>query len=418
MNNYLNMPKLDQQRGLVQRNAMNMANEQEDRALYEDAMSEQQRIENTQWMAEIGRYGQEQMSQDPNAYIKLMPMIEEEGKRRGMWEKIGIDYTTASPEEVLQGFQNMEQQAQLGLAGMGQEDPKLVKDAAGYQRYAGGDQFGERAFPDVERPPPGQSGGMTGSLQELHAINTDREARGESPMQPELYLKDRRRSSADMQAYRQYVIDAQKAGVPPISENEGGVAGSKTTGSGRAQRQLDRPQAQEMYSQTTHNLTRLSEDVTALANNDNLWKAVGLSKSIALVPGQEGADIKAAIHNLKSQIGFMVLQNMRNASKTGGALGQVSEKENELLQDNLASLDTNQSPEAFKRGLARILDYLRESQSRADNAWKSAYPDLDYSGQANDQPTDDFQSQWDAAPTATGPNGEKLVLQNGQWVPQ
>ena len=44
-NNYLNMPKIDMQRGVVQRNSMNMANDQEDRALARDAMTEEKRDE-------------------------------------------------------------------------------------------------------------------------------------------------------------------------------------------------------------------------------------------------------------------------------------------------------------------------------------------------------------------------------------
>src|SRR3546814_20638654 len=43
--------------------------------------------------------------------------------------------------------------------------------------------------------------------------------------------------------------------------------------------------------------------------------------------------------SLKSQIACSVRQAMRDASKTGGALGAVSEKELSLLQNNLAALD-------------------------------------------------------------------------------
>ena len=222
----------------------------------------------------------------------------------------------------------MSEMAEVGLAGQPQTDPKLAKDAGGYQRFAEGPQFGERAFPDAEAG-PGYSGGITGSIQELDRINADRERAGEEPRGAESYLSERRQNAAGMQAYNSYLGSLQE-GQQPMSEQQyaavraGDIAGAKTTGTGMAQRQLDLPQAFSLHSQTTQNFARLTDAATTLKNNAAMWKAVGLYQSLAAIPGQEGADVRAQIQNIKSQVGFMVLQDMRNASKTGGALGQVS----------------------------------------------------------------------------------------------
>ena len=387
----------------------------------EKQMGDAERLDNAKWMQTIAQQGIEQVQNNPNSMAEFMREVEKEGQRRGVWENIGggkFDYTTASPEVILQGFQAMGEQASIGLAGQPQDDPSLVKDAEGYNRFAGGDKFGERAFPDAQRPAPG-AGSITGPLQEIDRINLYRGGEfEETDIDPEKYLANRVRRSADMQAYNQYLIDAKKSGQEPMSEQEyaqtraGGIAGAKTTGTGMATRQLDIPRATALRSQTTQNFTRLTDAVSALADNDQMWKAVGLSKSIAAIPGTEGANIRADIQNIKSQVGFMVLQDMRNASKTGGALGQVSEKENELLQDNLASLDVNQSPEHFRKNLRIILDYLRQAQARLDNSWALTYPELDEFGRSTEQTQqpagDDFQVQWDAAKSGdvlTAPDG-------------
>jgi len=56
-------------------------------------------------------------------------------------------------------------QGQIILSGMAQEDPSLVKDAAGYNRFAGGDNFGERAFPTVVAE-PGANGSIPAKIQQ------------------------------------------------------------------------------------------------------------------------------------------------------------------------------------------------------------------------------------------------------------
>lgn len=75
------------------------------------------------------------------------------------------------------------------------------------------------------------------------------------------------------------------------------------------------------------------------------------------VPGTEGRDLETALTTIKANLGFDRLQQMRDASKTGGALGQVAVKELEALQATVASLDRGQSPNKLKENLADIKYY-------------------------------------------------------------
>jgi hypothetical protein len=52
------------------------------------------------------------------------------------------------------------------------------------------------------------------------------------------------------------------------------------------------------------------------------------------------------------------LQAMRNASPTGGALGQVSDAENKLLASTVANLDANQSESQLRDNLAQVQKHL------------------------------------------------------------
>lgn len=75
-----------------------------------------------------------------------------------------------------------------------------------------------------------------------------------------------------------------------------------------------------------------------------------------LIPGTPAKDLQKSIEAIKANIGFSELQTMREASKTGGALGQVAVQELNALQSTLGSLDTTQSPEALYKNLQDIRD--------------------------------------------------------------
>ena len=49
---------------------------------------------------------------------------------------------------------------------------------------------------------------------------------------------------------------------------------------------------------------------------------------------------------------------MREASKTGGALGNVSDRELELLSNSLGAIEQNQHPDVLRSELANIRDSL------------------------------------------------------------
>lgn len=106
-----------------------------------------------------------------------------------------------------------------------------------------------------------------------------------------------------------------------------------------------------------------------LKNAPGLKGITGLRGAIPNIPGSDAANAQAKLETLKSKVAFGVLQAMRDASKTGGALGAVSEKELMLLQNNLAALDKAQSFEEFQRSLDGIIAYTEQAKGRIRNAY-------------------------------------------------
>lgn len=94
--------------------------------------------------------------------------------------------------------------------------------------------------------------------------------------------------------------------------------------------------------------------------NDSLSLSEGLTTTgfigsfTSNVPGTPGFDLKERLKGVKANIGFNKLQDMRESSPTGGALGQVSDKENALLQSVFGSLEQSQSKGQLQGNLKRL----------------------------------------------------------------
>lgn len=118
-----------------------------------------------------------------------------------------------------------------------------------------------------------------------------------------------------------------------------------------------------------NSMDRLAVAANELLNHPGLKGITGWRGSVPNVPGSDAANAEALLGTLKSQVGFGVLQDMRNNSKTGGALGAVSDSENKMLQANLAALDKSQSFEQYQANLKKIVDYADGAKDRLREAF-------------------------------------------------
>ena len=95
-------------------------------------------------------------------------------------------------------------------------------------------------------------------------------------------------------------------------------------------------------------------------------------KILSNIPGSDAYDFNARIETIKANIGFDKLQGMRDASPTGGALGQVSEMELRQLNASMGNLDIGQSPEQLRKNLIAVREqYIRTI--RAIEAQRQGY---------------------------------------------
>ena len=81
-----------------------------------------------------------------------------------------------------------------------------------------------------------------------------------------------------------------------------------------------------------------------------------LAAGTRFVPGTDAYNLDRTLDSIRSSVAFGSLQEMRAASPTGGALGQVSDTEERLLQSTRGSLDIAQDPKVLHENLATIRD--------------------------------------------------------------
>lgn len=125
--------------------------------------------------------------------------------------------------------------------------------------------------------------------------------------------------------------------------------------------------------ETISGLSRLGGFAKQLREHKGLAGITGLRGIVPNIPGSNAANAYALLNTIKSQVAANVLQTMRNNSKTGGALGQVSERELDLLENNLAALDQAQDYKSFKNALKAIEDFANGASNRANAAYNSMW---------------------------------------------
>jgi hypothetical protein len=138
--------------------------------------------------------------------------------------------------------------------------------------------------------------------------------------------------------------------------------------------------AEAKKGQETQKASFMVQDIDRifeLAKSSDLPITGGVGSLLASVPGSDAHDVGQLLVGLQANIGFDRLQQMRESSPTGGALGNVTEGELARLSAVYGSLVQSQSAEQFKRNLERMkevyLDTIHGPGNRPE-APKAALP--------------------------------------------
>lgn len=138
------------------------------------------------------------------------------------------------------------------------------------------------------------------------------------------------------------------ASINMISKQEAAAAKAEAKAQVDAEKQR---QASELAFGRASNIVSTVDEALNLVNGRT---AGPLGQQLKAIGGTGAADLESKLKTVKSLLAVTELQKIREASKTGGALGNVSNKDIDLLESTIANLDQKQSPDSLRKGLQKV----------------------------------------------------------------
>jgi hypothetical protein len=168
------------------------------------------------------------------------------------------------------------------------------------------------------------------------------------------------------------VID-KATGAPVRNVGSALTQGEVAKGEGQniAKTRAELPEARQRLTLVTGGLDRIKSTASSLASMPGLDSVVGgLYQAYTPNVSEKSLNAQTELENLKVKISGAVLQNMRDMSKTGGAVGQVTEREWPRLENMISNLDTRQGKEQFLANLRQVNAYVDEVKAAIQRAYE------------------------------------------------
>ena len=115
------------------------------------------------------------------------------------------------------------------------------------------------------------------------------------------------------------------------------------------------------------------KDLTALRDHPGLNQITGLVAGRVPAVTGAGRAAQALYDKVIAKGGFQALQDLRDASKTGGALGNVSNQEGKQLAASFSAIDRKQDAGDVKAALDQAIADVQGSRTRIREAYDQTY---------------------------------------------
>ena len=140
-----------------------------------------------------------------------------------------------------------------------------------------------------------------------------------------------------------------------------------------AARNAKYPVATQAVKSFEANATDLEKDITELLTHKGLNSITGIAAGRMGGVTDEGRAALAIYNRIVAKGGFSELQSLRNASPTGGALGNISNQEGTQLKEAFATIDRKQEAEDVRKGLRDALIRVQGAKERVREGYDMTY---------------------------------------------
>lgn len=196
------------------------------------------------------------------------------------------------------------------------------------------------------------------------------------------------KASQPIYVTQQYDQQGNPIGTIPLGRGEkpAGIVRPQAEDKNISKLKTNQSKEKALLNNALSNFDRMISEAQAIKDHPSLDMATGLTALTGKIPATGAYNFRSRLNTLKSKTGFQVLQEMRANSPTGGALGQVSDRENQLLQENIANLDPNQSSQDVRDALQRTIDYAVGAKQRLQSAYDETYSGIPGSSASKPNP--------------------------------
>jgi hypothetical protein len=141
----------------------------------------------------------------------------------------------------------------------------------------------------------------------------------------------------------------------------------------KQKREAAYPQATSAISSFETKADSFVKDIEKLRDSPGLSEITGIAAG--RLPGitANGRAAQALYDKIVAKGGFQALQDLRDASKTGGALGNVSNQEGKQLTASFAAIDRRQDAKDVKAALDQAIGDIQGSKTRLREAYDMTY---------------------------------------------
>jgi len=120
-------------------------------------------------------------------------------------------------------------------------------------------------------------------------------------------------------------------------------------------------------------ITQLEKDLARLKNHPGLPSITGILAGRAPGLTAQGREAQALFDKIVARGGFKELQEMRAASPTGGALGNISNREGDQLRQAFAAIDRRQDAPSVQNAIDEAINEAQDLKSRVRTAYDMTY---------------------------------------------
>jgi hypothetical protein len=137
---------------------------------------------------------------------------------------------------------------------------------------------------------------------------------------------------------------------------------------------LDQPKVTDATEYALGTTRDIRNRIRTLLDNPNLKEAFGVGGVLkSYIPNQDAASAAADLETLKNQLFVEGITSMRNASKTGAAIGNVTEKEGTRFENLKASLQQKKKYVDIVAELEKLDKDMETTEKRVNNAYARVY---------------------------------------------